>query len=641
MNKKIAVSIFLLFLILTPLIGSVQSVQAESVNQWVPPGAAVTSVEEVNDYFTIEHLSLADGTALARYIINGPPEPLPEYEEERQASIQPLPSAGVLLNFPSYDWVFGCSAVSGAMIAGYYDMHGYPNMYAGEMWGGVMPGTDMMWPEWKDSTSAVYPNNPLVASHQGVDGRTTKGSIDDYWISYNSYLADPYITGAWTQHTWGSAIGDYMKTSQSDYVNPDGATSFYARDGSNEILTCSEMEEMYISDRDGTYGVKLFYEARGYTVTDCYFQSTDNRNEGAFSLADFQAQIDAGHPVMLHLEGHTIVGYGYVGNTVYIRDTWDNDPTRIHTMVWDDDPRYSGFALTSASIVNIKPSYVASPLSPAVETSRNRPIFAWSQVGDSVTYQVEIYLGATLKYSRTITNAEIHESFCFRQFLINLADGQYKWRVKAKVGGVWKAWSPFLWFKVAASPTPVLPDGTTPEDTPRFKWEEHPGATSYQIQVFKGDTWIYKKTVWSPYCSGCTCMKRFWRNLDDGYYKWRVRGKVDGEWQNWSDWKWFHVVYQKYTANPYWPSGFTGTHYPRYIWRTVTDASTYRIQLYQGSIRTYQKTIWGAYCSGGTCKKQFWTYLDDGYYKWRAQAKVDGIWGPWSDWRYFHVQAED
>ena len=31
-----------------------------------------------------------------------------------------------------------------------------------------------------------YYNNPLVASKLGLDGRTTRGSIDDYWVQYFS-----------------------------------------------------------------------------------------------------------------------------------------------------------------------------------------------------------------------------------------------------------------------------------------------------------------------------------------------------------------------------------------------------------------------------------------------------------------------
>src|SRR5690606_27501815 len=185
----------------------------------------------------------------------------------------------------------------------------------------------------------------------GLDGRTTKGSIDDYWIEYGSTNPDPYI-GHWTQHTWGDAIGDYMKTSQSTFGNTDGSTNFYTWTNSPTQLTCADMVSNGISSLDGTYGRKLFYEARGYAVTDCYNQKTDN-NAGGFTLANFKAEIDAGHPVLLNLAGHSIVGYGYNGSTIYIRDTWDSDPSAVYTMPWGGS--YDGMNLLSVSVVKLGP----------------------------------------------------------------------------------------------------------------------------------------------------------------------------------------------------------------------------------------------------------------------------------------------
>lgn len=321
------------------------------VAEAAPEQGFPSSLETVNAYFSMAHTTLADGAEIDAHVINGPPEPPVEYAAERAASVvTSLDRASVVLvDFPAYTWVFGCSAVSGAMIAGYYDRQGYPNMYAGPTEGGVMPLTDTVWETWYDATQTPaidepYPNNPLIASHEGVDGQAGKGSIDDYWVSYGSSANDPYITGSWTPHTGGTAIGDYMKTSQSAYGNVDGSTLFYYwNDG--EKLECNNMPA-YIAGVDGTYGRKLFYEARGYAVTDCYYQQTDNRVSGGFSLADYQAEIDAGHPVMLNLEGHTVVGFGYNGATIYIHDTWD---TVLHEMTWGGS--YSGMDLAGASVV--------------------------------------------------------------------------------------------------------------------------------------------------------------------------------------------------------------------------------------------------------------------------------------------------
>jgi len=350
-------------------------------------------VEVVNPYFTLERFTLDDGTTLEKSIINGPPEPPPGYEDARTASIQPLPSRGVINNFPSYDWVFGCSAVSGAMIAAYYDNNGYPDIYTGPTNGGVMPLTDTSWTSWDDGYD-TYPNNPLIASKNGVDGRSIKGSIDDYWVRYNSAASDPYITGGWPQHAWSDAIGDYMKTSQSTYGNTDGSTWFYNNPSSP--LTCDSMEVSYdddknvwVDDVDGTYGRKLFYEARGYSVGDCYNEYTDNIG-GGFTLSDFQAEINLGHPVLLNLAGHSIVGYGYSGSTIYIRDTWSSDPSFTPTMTWGDS--YYGMALQSVSVVRLVP--LAAPPSPPTGVSASDGTYTdkvritWSPSAGADDYKV-------------------------------------------------------------------------------------------------------------------------------------------------------------------------------------------------------------------------------------------------------------
>ena len=333
-------------MVCSALIGSAA---AAALKQDETPESGSPQIEVISPYYSEELITTPDGIQLTGSIINGPSKPLPEYQAEREASMTAIEPEGTLGNMPSYDWVFGCSAVSGAMIAGYYDRTTYPNMYTGPANGGVMPLTDTTWPTWSDGHE-TYPNNPLIASHNGIDGRTIKGSIDDYWIQYGSSANDPYITGGWTQHTWGTAIGDYMKTSQSAYNNTDGSTQFWNWTSSPNKLTCADMEANDIDHLDGTYGRKLFYEARGYSVSDCFNQKTDN-NGGGYTLANFQAEIDAGHPVLLNLAGHSIVGYGYNGNTIYIRDTWDNDPGHTYTMTWGGS--YSGMALQSVSVVHL------------------------------------------------------------------------------------------------------------------------------------------------------------------------------------------------------------------------------------------------------------------------------------------------
>ena len=207
----------------------------------LPPGVVA---QKTGPYSTITTIALPDGTLVDALTIKGPPKPPPGFEDEQQAVTLPEPNsvAGThSLTVPAYRWVFGCSAVSAAMIAAYYDRNGYPNIYTGPTNGGVMPMDDSSWPEWTDVTGTPYPSVPLAASQKGVDGRTTRGSIDDYWVQDGSTASDPYITKGWTEHTWGDAIGDYMYTSQSKYNNIDDFTTFYNYTSGSSQLNCGTM----------------------------------------------------------------------------------------------------------------------------------------------------------------------------------------------------------------------------------------------------------------------------------------------------------------------------------------------------------------------------------------------------------------
>ena len=72
-------------------------------------------------------------------------------------------------------------------------------------------------------------------------------------------------------------------------------------------------------------------------------------NTLGFTFDQYKQEIVNGRPVLIQVEGHTMLGYGYDnnGSLVYIHDTWDYSS---HTMVWGGS--YSGmeqFGGTSSS----------------------------------------------------------------------------------------------------------------------------------------------------------------------------------------------------------------------------------------------------------------------------------------------------
>ncbi len=181
-----------------------------------------------------------------------------------------------LSQVPAFSWCYGCAPTAAAMMMGYYDNIRYNNMYAGPANGGVCPmENDSFW---------GYGESPLSATHIGIDGRTARGHVEDYWIATGDPGPDPYINNGWVEHVHGDCTADFMGTSQSKFSKLDGSTSFInATDGSPlEDFTYYEP-----NIRDGCHGLKLFANSRGYTVT-----------------ANFSQYI-----------------YGYNGNTLVLRTT--------------------------------------------------------------------------------------------------------------------------------------------------------------------------------------------------------------------------------------------------------------------------------------------------------------------------------
>jgi hypothetical protein len=342
-----------------------------TTGQYVFAQEDVSTGGETSPYFQREILDLGDGVSLEKAIINGPPTPPPGYEYERMTAALPEsdPEAGVAtLAVPAFNWSFGCTATSASMIAGYYDRTSYPNMYTGPTNGGVMPMNNSSWPDVMINGENRH-QCPLSATRNGLDGRTTRGHVDDYWIKYNASGPDPY-DGHWSEHAMGNCTGDFMKTNKwflSQGFNVDGSTVTYNYINGS-ALSAADMEGAGIHIYDGGYGLKLFYESRGYTVDAMYNQYIYgyNGNTLGFTYAQYKAEINAGRPVMIHVKGHTMVGVGYddsAGNLMYIHDTWDYS---THTMTWGGS--YTGMQHYSVTIVRLKPEKdgISAPILPGL-----------------------------------------------------------------------------------------------------------------------------------------------------------------------------------------------------------------------------------------------------------------------------------
>lgn len=300
-------------------------------------------VQPANKYLVRQFVK--DGSLIDEIVVPGrPPTNFRAPAVSEPVSNQAL-GVVILPNMPAFDWCYGCSATSAAMIMGYYDNTSYPNMYAGPTNGGVCPMSNCSW--WGAGEC------PLSATHQGYDGRGIRGHVDDYWRAFGNCDPDPYV-GNWTEHTQGECTADPMGTNQSKYSNCDGSTTFYFYSNGSPLCDYTGCEP---AQKDGCHGLRVFVQSRGYSVdANCsQYIYGYNDNTLGFTFAQFMSEIDAGRPVMIQVAGHSMVGYGYDSSTqtVYVRDTWDCDPSLTHQMTWGGS--YSGLQHYGVTVLRLTP----------------------------------------------------------------------------------------------------------------------------------------------------------------------------------------------------------------------------------------------------------------------------------------------
>ncbi|MDD3574878.1 MAG: hypothetical protein PHD71_07575, partial [Methanospirillum sp.] len=314
-------------------------------------------VSDPNDP-TLKYLFYEDGKIIEGRLIGPglPPEnwdPNTNLADLNDVSAQYLDKNEV----PAMSWSYGCTATSATMIFGYLDRNGYPNMYTGPTNGGVFPLTNAVWgPSFEGNGQC-----PLTASQNGLDGRTKKGHKDDYYHAYGSNT-DPYF-GAWNEHTPQDCIADFMGTNMfQKYGSSDGGTWIWTNPEGYPLYDFTRYDD---TQRDGMHGMKLFVESRGYSVaTDGQNSLNYNQviygyggNTKGFTYNQYKSEIDAGYPVIIQVQGHTMLGVGYTGtDQVILHNTWDYNK---HTMTWGGS--YEGMQHYAVGVIHLNPPPAPTP----------------------------------------------------------------------------------------------------------------------------------------------------------------------------------------------------------------------------------------------------------------------------------------
>ncbi len=309
----------------------------------------------------VDALSEKDKTSLIVTAMDSPPVkplvikpaaqsgPLPELDAQTAVMIEGVPTS---------TWTYGCSATAAGMIFGYYDRLGYPNMYTGPTNNGLAPLTDL----GQGINDPIAGSCSIIATQNGFDGRPTPGHVDDYWSAVDNAGPDPW-TSHDIEHIWSDCTADYMGTNQWKWDTNKNGNPDYNVDGSTLFFTYSDARKLHDLVPTANYGspqtalchgMRLFAESRGYVVLENYSQRIDTDINNGFSFADYMREIDEGQPVMIQLQGHSMVGVGYdpASETILVHDTWSND---VNSMIWGGE--YAGmkhFAVTVLHLAAVK-----------------------------------------------------------------------------------------------------------------------------------------------------------------------------------------------------------------------------------------------------------------------------------------------
>lgn len=106
--------------------------------------------------------------------------------------------------------------------------------------------------------------------------------------------------------------------------------------------------------------------------------------------------------------------------------------------VWGDWSAYKTFTVDA----------VSRPISPSGDTGDRTPTYVWTKQTDATNYQIELKRGLLPVYTKEVGSGVCGATTCSYtpENILNYYD--FKWRVRGKVGGVWRAWSDYMPFTV-------------------------------------------------------------------------------------------------------------------------------------------------------------------------------------------------
>lgn len=96
-------------------------------------------------------------------------------------------------------------------------------------------------------------------------------------------------------------------------------------------------------------------------------------------------------------------------------------------------------------------SNIPTTIAPKGTITDRTPTYKWSKVTGATQYRFQLMKGATLVYTKTVAASACNATTCTNTPTNVLGFFSYKWRVQAKTGGVWRAYSAYRPFTITSS----------------------------------------------------------------------------------------------------------------------------------------------------------------------------------------------
>jgi putative hemolysin len=383
---------------------------------------------------------------------------------------------------------------------------------------------------------------------------------DNYNLSEQYLVSDCYAYGGYSNCCGGwkdDALEEIRDTGVPDencmvYVDGKSSTGCSCGGGTCDsnctFRTGGDCSDRQCSDRCANWSSRLVkIKSTGAVSSTRTAIQTALVNKGPLAVSlHMSGSFDANDvykcaPVTGTNHAVIIVGYNNAGNYWWVRNSWG--------ATWG---RHSdGYFKVGYGECNIESKvYYAEAQSeapvlvaPRRTITDKTPTYKWRPVTGATHYHIQVKQGTSTILSKVYSSGICTATLCNTTPTTKLAYKTYKWRARARKGGVWKPYSNWKTFTVLNPNIPILlsPRGTISDKTPTYKWKPVTGATRYQIQVKLGATTVLSKVYPAGVCTATRCSGTPSTVLGNKTYKWRARAYKSSRWKPFSVWQSFTV----------------------------------------------------------------------------------------------------